>query len=144
MEHLNMAAKDVFHNVVKTALQKDGWLITDDPLTLRVDAFTDLFIDLGAQKLLAAEKEGQKIAVEIKTFLGQSAVTDFHMAMGQFTNYRYALADSEPERVLYLAIPLNAYNEFFTRPFIQSVIQRGQVNLIVYDVENEEIVRWQT
>ncbi len=139
-----MAAKDVFHNVVKTALQKDGWLITDDPLTIRVDAFTDLFIDLGAQKLLAAEKEGQKIAVEIKTFLGQSAVTDFHMAMGQFTNYRYALADSEPERVLYLAIPLNAYNEFFTRPFIQSVIQRGQVNLIVYDVENEEIVRWQT
>ena len=139
-----MAAKDVFHNVVKTALQKDGWLITDDPLTLRVDAFTDLFIDLGAEKLLAAEKEEQKIAVEIKTFLGQSAVTDFHMAMGQFTNYRYALADSEPERVLYLAIPLNAYNEFFTRPFIQSVIQRGQVNLIVYDVENEEIVRWQT
>jgi hypothetical protein len=39
-----MAAKDVFHNVVKTALQKDGWVITDDPLTLRVDAFTDLFI----------------------------------------------------------------------------------------------------
>ncbi len=139
-----MAAKDIFHNVVKTALQKDGWLITDDPLTIRVDAFTDLFIDLGAQKLLAAEKQGQKIAVEIKTFLGQSAVTDFHMAMGQFTNYRYALADSEPERVLYLAIPLNAYNEFFTRPFIQSVIQRGQVSLIVYDVENEEIVRWQT
>lgn len=139
-----MAAKDVFHDVVKTALQKDGWVITDDPLTLRVDAFTDLFIDLGAQKLLAAEREGQKIAVEIKTFLGQSAVTDFHMAMGQFTNYRYALADSEPERVLYLAVPLNAYNEFFTRPFIQSVIQRGQVGLIVYDVENEEIVRWQT
>lgn len=139
-----MAAKDVFHNVVKTALQKDEWVITDDPLTLRVDAFTDLFIDLGAEKLLAAEKEGQKIAVEIKTFLGQSAVTDFHMAMGQFSNYRYALADCEPERVLYLAVPLNAYNEFFTRPFIQSVIQRGQVNLIVYDVENEEIVRWQT
>ena len=139
-----MAAKDVFHNVVKTALQKDGWVITDDPLTLRVDAFTDLFIDLGAEKLLAAEKEGQKIAVEIKTFLGQSAVTDFHMAMGQFSNYRYALADCEPDRVLYLAVPLNAYNDFFTRPFIQSVIQRSQVSLIVYDVENEEIVRWQT
>lgn len=139
-----MAAKDLFHNVVKTALQKDGWLITDDPLTLRVDAFTDLFIDLGAEKLVAAEKEGQKIAVEIKTFLGQSAVTDFHMAMGQFTNYRYALADCEPGRILYLAVPWNIYNEFFTHPFIQSVIQRGQVNLIIYDVENEEIVRWQT
>ncbi len=87
-----MAAKDTFHNLIKTALQNEGWVITDDPLTLRVDAFTDLFIDLGAEKLIAAEKEGQKIAVEIKTFLGQSAVSDFHLAMGQFTNYRYAKA----------------------------------------------------
>lgn len=139
-----MAAKDTFHNLVKTALQNEGWVITDDPLTLRVDAFTDLFIDLGAEKLIAAEKEGQKIAVEIKTFLGQSAVSDFHLAMGQFTNYRYALADREPDRVLYLAVPWDTYNDFFMRPFIQSVIQRNRVNLIIYEVEKEEIVRWLT
>ncbi len=29
-------AKDIYHNVVKTALEKDGWTITNDPLTLKV------------------------------------------------------------------------------------------------------------
>lgn len=48
-------------------------------------------IDLGAEKLLAAEREGEKIAVEIKSFLSPSAITDFHLALGQFLNYRTAL-----------------------------------------------------
>ncbi len=112
-----MAAKDIFHDAVKTALQKDGWAITDDPLHLRLSGVIDLYIDLGAEKLLAAEKEGQKIAVEIKSFLGASAISDFHHALGQFTNYRYALEDTEPDRTLYLAIPLDIYDEFFTLPF---------------------------
>ncbi len=43
-----MAAKDRFHDVVRTSLEKEGWKITHDPLTLRVDAVTDLHIDLGA------------------------------------------------------------------------------------------------
>ncbi len=29
-----MSAKDAFHEVVKTALQKDGWQITHDPYNL--------------------------------------------------------------------------------------------------------------
>ncbi|WP_416676629.1 XisH family protein [Egbenema bharatensis] len=138
-----MAAKDVFHDVVKAALERDGWVITDDPLTIRVDSLTDLFIDLGAEKLIAAEKENQKIAIEIKSFLGQSVVSEFHTAIGQFTNYRYALSDREPERVLYLAVPASIYDEFFTRPFIQSVIQRSRISLLIYNIETGEIVRWQ-
>jgi XisH protein len=139
-----MAAKDIFHDVVKAALEQDGWIITADPLTIRVDTFTDLFIDLGAEKLIAAEKANQKIAIEIKSFLGQSVVSEFHTAIGQFTNYRYALADHEPERVLYLAVPSSIYDEFFTRPFIQSVIQRSQVSLLIYDIEIGGSLRWQS
>ena len=56
-----MSAKDRFHQVVKAALEKEGWIITHDPLTLRVDDRTDLHIDLGAEKLIAAERAGQKI-----------------------------------------------------------------------------------
>ena len=139
-----MSAKDRFHEVVKTALQKDGWRITHDPLTVRIEGIADMYIDLGAQKLIAAEQNGQKIAVEVKSFIGTSTISEFHTALGQFINYRYALEVQEPDRVLYLAAPLNAYNGFFTKSFIQSVLQRSQVNLLVYDVEVEEIVKWQT
>ena len=138
-----MSAKDRFHQVVKSALEKEGWIITHDPLTLRVDDRTDLHIDLGAEKLIAAERAGQKIAIEIKSFLGQSAISEFHAAIGQFINYRYALEDIEPDRKLYLAISLETYEEIFVRPFIQSVIQRTQAPLIIYDIDQEIILKWQ-
>ena len=96
-----MAAKDAFHDIVKTALQKDGWIITDDPLHIRVGGAIDMYIDLGAEKVIAAEKAGRKIAVEIKSFLGASPVAEFHLALGQFMNYRYALEDADPDRMLY-------------------------------------------
>jgi XisH protein len=137
-------AKDRFHDVVKIALEKEGWKITHDPLTLRVDAITDLHIDLGAEILIAAERENAKIAIEIKSFLSQSAITDFHGAMGQFINYRYALADLDPDRKLYLAISLATYEGLFARRFVQSVVERAEVSLIVYDTKQEVIFKWQT
>ena len=137
-----MAAKDVFHDIVKTALHKDGWIITDDPLHIRLGGVINMYIDLGAEKVIAAEKAGRKIAVEIKSFLGASTITEFHLALGQFMNYRYALEDVEPERILYLAVPLDIYEAFFTLSFIQSVMQRSQLNLLVYDVEAAEITQW--
>jgi XisH protein len=80
--------------------------------------------------LIAADKEGEKIAIEIKSFLGQSAVNDFHGALGQFINYRYALADLEPDRKLYLAISSATYEGIFDRRFIQSVVKRAEVSLL--------------
>ena len=56
-----MAARDVFHEMVKQALIQDGWCITDDPLRIRYGG-VDTYIDLGAEKLIAAEKADQKIA----------------------------------------------------------------------------------
>ena len=137
-----MAARDLFHNLVKTALERDGWTITDDPLHLRMGGVIDMYIDLGAEKIIAAEKEGQQIAVEIKSFLGASTISEFHLALGQFINYRYALESVDPERHLYLAVPLSIYDEFFTLAFIQLVVQRSQLDLLIYDVETEEIVQW--
>lgn len=110
-----MPAKDKFHDVVKAALQKDGWQITHDPLLLRIQGITDMYVDLGAQKLIAADRYGEKIAVEVKSFIGTSTISEFHTAIGQFINYRYALEVQEPERVLYLAVPLNTYNNFSSK-----------------------------
>jgi XisH protein len=135
-------AKDLFHDVVKTALIKDGWEITDDPLFLKVGG-VDFFIDLGAEKLLAAERDGKKIAVEIKSFINTSSVADFHLAIGQFINYRVALKVADPERKLFLAVPDIAYKTFFQKEFPRMVIEQYQLELFVYDIENEVIVLWQ-
>ena len=137
-----MCAKDAFHEVVKTALQKDGWQITHDPYNLQAGTL-ELYIDLGAEKVVAAEKDGQKIAIEIKSFLGPSKISQFYTALGQFISYRAALQQQEADRILYLAVPSNVYDSFFTMWFIQSLIKQNQIHLIVYDIEQETISQWQ-
>ncbi len=136
-----MAARDRFHEAVKLALQKENWVITDDPLRLETGG-VKFEIDLGAERLLAAERAGEKIAVEIKTFLGDSPITDYHAALGQFLNYRLALEIKEPDRQLYLAVPVAVHEAFFQREFLQISVERYQVNRIVYDPVNEVIVQW--
>lgn len=136
-----MPAKDIFHDAVRKGLEKEDWVITDDPLRLEVGD-VEMYIDLGAEQILAAERTGEKIAVEIKSFIGESNVSEFHTAIGQFFNYRVALEEQEPERVLYLAVPLGIYHAFFQLQFIKTVIQRSQLKLIIYDPIQEVIVEW--
>jgi len=64
-----MPARDLFHEAVRNALIKAGWTVTHDPLHLKWQG-KDLFVDLGAERLIAAELGNRKIAVEIKGFLG--------------------------------------------------------------------------
>ena len=136
-----MPVKDIFHNTVKTALEKDKWTITDENLFIQVEDI-DFYIDLTAEKILAAEKTGKKIAVEIKSFVGPSDVTEFHLALGQCLNYRSALRLTEPDRVLYLAIPVDVYKEFFSRKFIHRLISEYQLKLLTFNPAEEEIVLW--
>ncbi|HEY9707416.1 MAG TPA: element excision factor XisH family protein, partial [Oculatellaceae cyanobacterium] len=76
----NMAAKDLFHEAVRRGLEKDQWTITDDPLELEWEE-VKVKIDLAAERLIAAERGEKKIAVEIKSFIGTSAISDFHTAL---------------------------------------------------------------
>jgi XisH protein len=135
-------AKDLFHNTVKTALQKDGWKITHDPYPLRY-GMADVYVDLAAEESIAAEKDGRKIAVEIKSFAGGSTISEFHTALGQFLNYQIAIeVSSEPERVLYLAVPVDTYQMFLKFEPAKTVIKRYQIRLITYNPNNEEIAQW--
>jgi hypothetical protein len=134
-------AKDLYHEQVKAALQKEGWQITHDPYEIRVGG-VEMYIDLAAEQVIAAQRNGTKIAVEIKSFISPSTISDFHLAHGQFLDYRYALESEEPERVLYLAVPVRVYQTFFTLQFIQQVMQRSQIKLLVYDAEQEAVVKW--
>ncbi|NEO53157.1 MAG: fatty-acid oxidation protein subunit alpha [Okeania sp. SIO3B5] len=136
-----MPAKDIFHDAVKNALIKENWTITDDPLYLEFGG-VDMYVDLGAEKLIGAEKEGKKIAVEIKSFLRQSLISEFHSALGQFINYRTVLRRNQTGITLYLAISEDAYESFFTLIFTQVVVEENEIKLIVYDAKKEVIVQW--
>ncbi|MFN3848526.1 MAG: XisH family protein [Spirosomataceae bacterium] len=133
-------AKDIYHESVKEALKLEGWTITHDPYPIKIGNVR-MFIDLGAEQIIAAEKENQKIAIEIKSFVDDSAISAFHEAVGQYDNYQIALEDEEPERILYLAIPLSVYNNFFQEPFIQKVILKKHIKLIIFDI-NSTSLKW--
>jgi hypothetical protein len=134
-------AKDLFHNSVKIALQKEGWTITDDPYQISAGN-VDMLIDLGAENILAAERQGQRIVVEIKSFAGPSRISEFHTAHGQYLDYQYALDENKDDHILYLAVPQIAYEEFFRLEFVQTAVQRSQIRLIVYEPQQEVIVQW--
>lgn len=136
-----MPARDIFHEAVKQALQKEEWIITDDPLVVKLGK-DKVLIDLGAERILAAEKAGKKIAVEIKSFLNESELFDYHTALGQFLNYRLVLQRTQPERILYLAVPIETYRSFFCRELAQASVQEYQVKIIVYDSMKETILQW--
>lgn len=136
-----MPAKDLYHDAVKAALIKDSWLIVADPYRIQYKDI-DLYADLAAERSIAAEREGQKIVVEIKSFVGRSPMTDFHNAIGQYAVYRSLIQVTEPDYLLYLAIDDITYENFFKRQGIAFIIQSSQILLLVVDIEQQEIVQW--
>jgi XisH protein len=137
-----MPARDIYHSVVVHALMADGWNITHDPLSLSYGG-KDLYIDLGAERVtIAAEREGQKIAVEIKSFLGPSLLHDLEEAVGQYQVYRSVLAEIEPDRQLYLAVAHRVYDGLFTERFGQLLLKSLPLRLLVFDEHQERIIAW--
>jgi hypothetical protein len=136
-----MPARDIYHNSVKNALIKDGWTITHDPLRLSWGG-KDLYVDLGAEQLLAAEKAEQQIAVEIKSFVGDSEVDDLEKALGQYILYRTVLSEREPNRMLYLAVPKDILRDIFKEPLGQLLLKHNLVQIIGFDPQAEVIVEW--
>jgi hypothetical protein len=136
-----MARRDLYHQEAREALEKDGWTITDDPLDLTIGE-VELLADLGAERVIGAERGTEKIAVEIKSFAAQSPVSEFHKALGQYENYRSSLEELDPVRSIWLAVPDEAWNDFFQRPFIQKAVHRHQIELIIFDPHNKTIVQW--
>jgi hypothetical protein len=138
-----MSRRDDLHFPLRRTLEKDGWIITSDPLIL-VLGQTLLKADLGAEKLFTAEKEGRKIAVEIKDFDASSGISEIEKTMGQLQLYQWSLEEQEPERQLFLAISQAVYISQFQRPIFQIAIQRNKINLLIYVPEQEVIVKWIT
>ncbi len=136
-----MPAKDKIHEALKAALIKDGWTITHDPYYVPVGN-RKAFVDLGAEKIIAAVKGKEKIAVEGKGFSGPSELTEFEKALGQFNLYFLAIQQRDPKRVLYLGVPETFYNDFLEDPFFQKVLQFYALKIVVFNEVTEEIIEW--
>lgn len=125
----------------KNALIKDGWIITHDPYVLTLGQ-KDVYIDLGAEKMIAAEKGDKKIAVAIKSFQGASDIRELEIAVGQYALYRSLMARLEPERKLFLAVPQSAFVSTLEEPIARPVIEDLDVAVLAFDPLREEIVKW--
>lgn len=126
---------------MKRALQKGGWTITHDPFPLQIGK-KRLSADLGAERLISAERGLQRIVVEVKSFVGQSDVKDLEQALGQYVLYRQILNEMGIERDLYLAVTQPTFNSVFTIELGQVLLKNQVVKLIVFDDEREAIVQW--
>ncbi|MDX2041227.1 MAG: XisH family protein [Acidobacteriota bacterium] len=136
-----MPAKDFYHDSLKQALIKDGWDVTADPLTFKWGK-KDIYIDLGAEEIIAAEKRGRRIAVEIKSFISDSEVEDLKNALGQFILYHDIMLRLEPDRTLYLAVRESTYADIFEEPIGEILLENRRIKLIVFDPQKEVILKW--
>jgi hypothetical protein len=136
-----MPARDLYHDSAKNALIKDGWTITHDPLRLKWGV-KDMYVDLGAERILTAEKAGQKIAVEVKSFIGASELDDLEDALGHYFLYYSVLGRTEPDRKLYIAIHKEVYLDVFEEPLGRLLLEDYNLSLIVFDLEEEVILKW--
>ncbi|MFN7118695.1 MAG: XisH family protein [Saprospiraceae bacterium] len=135
-------AKDIYHNIVREALIKEGWTITHDPYLIPRTNLKPYEVDLGAEKFIAAEKDAEKIAVEVKSFTASSMTYNFHTAFGQYSVYRFFMQEKDAVRKLFLAIPDETYNTFFLDPDILAICEHFEVNIIIFDAIQNEIISW--
>ena len=135
-------ARDLFHENVREALLKEGWNITHDPLRVPIDG-SYMEVDIAAEILFAAERGEEKIAVEVKSFLGKSFMNNFHEAMGQYLDYRSALEDFDSQRIVFLALPHFAYqHRLYQGQFIQKRLREEEARIIIFDQVRNEILQW--
>ncbi|AFZ17515.1 XisH family protein [Allocoleopsis franciscana] len=145
-----MPQRDAIHNIIKQALIKEGWEITDDPYVISYgERF--LFIDLAARldalngiagRFIGARRGSSRIAVEIKEFRGNSAIADLEQAIGQYVLYRLLLEQVDRERELYLAVADTTFDGIFSEPIGDLVMRELPMKLLIVDVEAVEVKRW--
>jgi hypothetical protein len=140
-------ARDTIHFAVKSALESSGWIITDDPLYLKLqgeDKNRALEVDLGAEQLFAAEKGPERIAVEVKTFSSSSVLNGFHEALGQYLDYRDAMQEIDMDRILFLAVSETTAARIENSPFIMRRIAQYGLKILVVDIFEEKIIEWKS
>jgi len=141
----SMARNDKYYPNVVEALFKEGFIVTKAPLTYTLGSNSHTYkIDLAAERtIFIAEKSSkEKIAVEVKSFLDNSFINDFHDANGQYNTYTHVLAEAQADYKLYLAIPEKVYDNHFTDTFITQMCLANKMSIITFDPTINRIIQW--
>ncbi len=113
-----MPAKDRYHEVVKQALVKAGWLIDAEQIAMIIEN-RRLWVDLRATK----SDRQMAILVEIKGFENMASPVEYLAnTAGQYTLYRSVLDYLALDLPLYLAVPKAAYNGILAEAIGQHVV----------------------
>jgi XisH protein len=137
-----MPQRDIFHETVIIALQRDGWKITNDPLFVPTEGGVNFFIDLGIEQIIGAEKEGVNIAVEIKSFDESSPIYGFYEILGQFLMYELALQEQLKPWDLFIAISKLGLKKLEDAPIFSRAIQKFGLKFVVFDPLTQTIEAW--
>lgn len=137
-----MSQRDTYHVLVREALEKDGWIITHDPYVLKFMGESNAYIDLAAEAPLGAVRDGHKIAVEVKSFLSASPMTDLERALGQYSLYGFLISRAEPDRTLFLAVPAATFYSILDEAAGRDLVASMRLRIAVFDPGTSEIVRW--
>ncbi len=138
-----MPAKNIDHDAVRDALVADGWTITDDPLKVQYGN-RRVYVDLGDERALAAERDGRRIAIEIQSFVCDSHMDSLHHAVGQYCVYRVILARTKAERELYLAVSEETHGEALSDQIGLAVIADLDIKLLIFDPMSRRVVEWKS
>lgn len=137
-----MPKKDIFHETVKTALLKDGWVITNDPLFVPTEGGVNFFIDLGIEKIIGAQKNGEHIAIEIKSFDENTPAYSFYEILGQFLIYEIALQEQLKPWQLFVALSSLGFKRLDEAPIFNRAIIKFNLNFVIFDPIDKIIIEW--
>jgi XisH protein len=137
-----MAAKDKYHELVKEALEVDGWLITHDPFYIKPEKGVSYPVDLGAEKVIVALKGPDKIVVEVKSFLEESLLHEFHGTIGQYIDYQSGLEMMKSEYELIVAIPEPAFDYLWSFEVIRRSSSKINMKILVYSIQQPKVLQW--
>jgi hypothetical protein len=69
-------------------------------------------------------------------------VNEFNSALGQYLGYLQIIHKKEPDRLLYLAIPIDVNTEIMKIEYYIDLIDKYKLQIIVYDPSREVISEW--
>jgi hypothetical protein len=137
-----MPKKDTVHEIVRVALEKENWTITNDPLYVPTASSINFFIDLGIERVIGAEKQGEHIAVEIKSFDENTPFYSFYEILGQFLIYNLALEEQIKPYELYIAISELGFKKLDDAPIFQRAIKKHALKFIIFEPISQTIIEW--
>jgi hypothetical protein len=136
-------AKDIYQNLVRQALENEGWTITDDPYYFPIAFIRKrLSVYFAAEKYIGAEQGTEKILVEIKSFRTDSHINEFFHFFTQYTYYASLLKEKEPDLISYMAMPKDIYEDLIIEDIVQTCLEIDNVKLIIFDTQNPIIYEW--